>query len=407
MHHQHIESYLLVQTPSPPNDDIRSYELVSAPHPPHLSQNVQYFPQIRISETRTCDFDCILPDRSPSQIYEVVAQKRISDLVKYGTDASIISYGHNDTLRRSVMLNSWRFPISHEAPLAPISRDTPLIQRSIHDLFAQLDAKRAAHPGTEYRVHLSATAVNMERIEDGLLPAQARRERDRAYREEHGESPWHSYRIRERPGPPRSLYVPGLSVRRVLSYREAMGAVCEAVTNERVEDTFMGRLSSMRTWIFELHVEQRDPLPPYPSGHVEGAEGGTVVEGSLRLVILQSSRMQRRSGAPLRWAAAARSPIINLGHCVRALQPPAPGAGAARRVHVPYRSSKVTRLLQGDLCGERSTAFVGGVLDPLPADAPAGEADEGIGTMRLLDKVRRIPRRARPPVRSGDFRVFE
>jgi len=89
-----------------------------------------------------------------------------------------------------------------------------------------------------------------------------------------------------------------------------------------------------------------DVLPPL-------ASQAKVVSSSMFMVDLAGSERVKKSGvAGMRFheLKAINLSLSALGNCIAAL--------AARKKHIPYRDSKLTRLLQGSLGGNAKTALV-------------------------------------------------
>ncbi|XP_023287715.1 osmotic avoidance abnormal protein 3 [Orussus abietinus] len=108
--------------------------------------------------------------------------------------------------------------------------------------------------------------------------------------------------------------------------------------------------------------------------------GSAVRRGRLHLVDLAGSERQARTGATgdrLKEAASINLSLSALGNVISAL-----AAGNGR--HVPYRDSKLTRLLRDSLGGNARTLMIACVS---PSDA---DADETLSTLRYAARARCI-----------------
>lgn len=110
------------------------------------------------------------------------------------------------------------------------------------------------------------------------------------------------------------------------------------------------------------------------------ADSGAVRRGRLHLVDLAGSERQGRTGATgdrLKEAASINLSLSALGNVISAL-----AAGNGR--HVPYRDSKLTRLLRDSLGGNARTLMIACVS---PSDV---DADETLSTLRYAARARCI-----------------
>ncbi|GBP91566.1 Kinesin-like protein Klp68D [Eumeta japonica] len=115
---------------------------------------------------------------------------------------------------------------------------------------------------------------------------------------------------------------------------------------------------------------------------------GTIRVGKLNLVDLAGSERQRKTGAGgerLREAARINQALSSLGNVIAALAENSP--------HVPYRDSKLTRILQDSLGGNSKTIMVANV-------GPAAyNYDETLTTLRYAHRAKAIKNK---PVRNED-----
>ncbi|PIO58399.1 kinesin motor domain protein [Teladorsagia circumcincta] len=86
---------------------------------------------------------------------------------------------------------------------------------------------------------------------------------------------------------------------------------------------------------------------------VESSERGMVTQGKLHLVDLAGSERQSKTGAAgerLKEAAKINLSLSTLGNVISALVD-------VKSTHIPYRNSKLTRLLQDSLGGNSKTVM--------------------------------------------------
>merc|ERR1719201_2522581 len=128
----------------------------------------------------------------------------------------------------------------------------------------------------------------------------------------------------------------------VRSTEETLTYMAMAVKRRKVAETQMNKMSSRSHTIFTLQI------------HVKDAQEGDVVRiGKLNLVDLAGSECIGRSGAEKMRAKEAgmiNQSLLTLGRVITAL--------VDHTGHIPYRDSKLTRLLQDTLGGPTKTCIV-------------------------------------------------
>eukprot|EP01052_Picozoa_sp_SAG31_P030795 SAG31_NODE_3192_length_4571_cov_2.313730_4_plen_268_part_00 len=137
--------------------------------------------------------------------------------------------------------------------------------------------------------------------------------------------------------------------------------------NRTVGATLMNADSSRSHSIFTIVIEQA-------SG---ASDGGQMAMGKLNLVDLAGSERQTKTGATgdrLKEATKINLSLSALGNVIKALVDPKKG-------HIPYRDSKLTRLLQDSLGGNAKTVMVANMG---PADY---NFDESLNTLRCNPNI--------------------
>ncbi|VDL80971.1 unnamed protein product [Nippostrongylus brasiliensis] len=118
---------------------------------------------------------------------------------------------------------------------------------------------------------------------------------------------------------------------------------------------------------------------------VESSERGLVTQGKLHLVDLAGSERQSKTGAAgerLKEAAKINLSLSTLGNVISALVD-------VKSTHIPYRNSKLTRLLQDSLGGNSKTVMIANI-------GPASyNYDETLSTLRYANRAKNIQNVAR------------
>ena len=148
----------------------------------------------------------------------------------------------------------------------------------------------------------------------------------------------------------------------------------------RVAATKMNDTSSRSHSVFTIKIEQRT---------VSELEGGVtktqMVKAKLNLVDLAGSERAEKTGATgstLKEGANINMSLMALGNVINALSEA--GAGGKVKKHIPYRDSKLTRLLQESLGGNAATVMIAAIS---PADY---NYDETLGTLKYAHRAKSI-----------------
>ncbi len=213
-----------------------------------------------------------------------------------------------------------------------------IIPRALAQLFEHVSA--SYNEAADIKVTLSFLQLYRETIQDLLAPAIAA--------PSIGTSE-DNLLIRE--DPQKGFYVEGLQEFIVHDYSEAEALVNLGLENRAIAPTLMNATSSRSHTVLTLSLEQRGAsIAP---GMTPGSQS-RLVRSKLLLVDLAGSERVRRTiskGTRLNEARSINTSLSALGNVIAAL-------AEDRPQHIPYRDSKLTRLLQDSLGGTASTALV-------------------------------------------------
>jgi kinesin family protein 3/17 len=176
--------------------------------------------------------------------------------------------------------------------------------------------------------------------------------------------------------PEHGTYVKDLSSFPVRTVQEMEQVLNAGKKNRSVGATLMNQDSSRSHSIFTIIVESS-------AVRADGQKG--LRAGKLNLVDLAGSERQSKTGATgdrLTEATKINASLSALGNVISALV-------AAKAGHVPYRDSKLTRLLQDSLGGNTKTVMVANLG---PADY---NFDETMSTLRYADRAKQIKNKPR------------
>ncbi|CAM9212099.1 unnamed protein product [Ectocarpus sp. 13 AM-2016] len=183
-----------------------------------------------------------------------------------------------------------------------------------------------------------------------------------------------------------NVFVNGLSSFRVGGAQDVLRYVNLGAANRRVRATQHNEASSRSHAVMQLTVEVK-------SGGRGGEEGGggasdhiTYRQAKLSLVDLAGSEKMDSalsiSKGHFKELRSINQSLSTLGNVVSALS-------EKGRTHVPYRDSKLTRLLQDSLGGNTRTTIIA-CINPL-----AGQTHETVNTLQFADRAKKVMVRLR------------
>jgi len=173
------------------------------------------------------------------------------------------------------------------------------------------------------------------------------------------------------------IYVDGAEEVAVTSAGEVLSALSRAQGRRVVGKTNMNEHSSRSHSVVTLRIACSD---------VDDADGVTGTVSKLHLVDLAGSERQKATGATgdrLKEGAQINLSLSALGNVISALTEP-----GSRGRHVPYRDSKLTRLLQDSLGGNSYTVMICNVS---PAQI---NADETMSSLRFAERAKKVKNQA-------------
>ncbi|VDK35530.1 unnamed protein product [Taenia asiatica] len=172
--------------------------------------------------------------------------------------------------------------------------------------------------------------------------------------------------------PEKGIFVTGLSMHKVKCVEDCRIIMEQGWKNRHVGATLMNADSSRSHSIFTIFLEMATLDKVSGSEHLKA--------GKLNLVDLAGSERQSKTGATgdrLKEATKINLSLSALGNVISALVD-------ANSRHVPYRDSKLTRLLQDSLGGNTKTLMIACLS---PAD---NNYDETLSTLRYANRAKNI-----------------
>uniref|UniRef100_A0A0N5BCT8 Kinesin-like protein n=1 Tax=Strongyloides papillosus TaxID=174720 RepID=A0A0N5BCT8_STREA len=180
-------------------------------------------------------------------------------------------------------------------------------------------------------------------------------------------------RLEIKENPENGVYVAGLSMHIVHNISDCEKLMQKGWSNRHVGATLMNKDSSRSHSIFTLYVEGIN------------SKTGFLRMGKLNLVDLAGSERQSKTGATgdrFKEATKINLSLSALGNVISALVD-------GKSKHIPYRDSKLTRLLQDSLGGNTKTIMVACIS---PSD---NNYDETLSTLRYANRAKNIKNKPR------------
>lgn len=280
------------------------------------------------------------PTSGQHDVYDFVAKPLVRELLE-GFNCTILAYGQTGSGKTHTMLGV--LPSEEDMDLQMSGGALPeddmrgVIPRIIGDIFTTM---LAAPSSTEFTVRASYLELYLERVNDLLNPALQ------------------NLKVRE--NPTRGVYVEGITEVYVENCQEMLRLMSEGNSNRAVSSTRMNADSSRSHSVFLVSTEQKDTLT------------GMKKAGQMFLVDLAGSEMVGKthaSGQTLEEAKMINKSLSALGNVIKAL--------IGGTSHVPYRDSKLTRVLQDSLGGNAKTSLI------IACSMSLYNVDETISTLRF------------------------
>jgi kinesin family protein 5 len=272
-------------------------------------------------------------------VFDFSIRNTVDDILN-GYNGTVFAYGQTGAGKSYTMMGS---NIDDE-------EGKGIIPRIVEQIFASM---LASPSNIEYTVRVSYMEIYMERIRDLLMP-------------NNDNLPVHEEKSR-------GVYVKGLLEVYVSSVAEVYEVMRRGDAARKVASTNMNQESSRSHSIFVVTITQKN------------IETGSMKSGQLFLVDLAGSEKVGKTGASgqtLEEAKKINKSLSALGMVINSLTD-------GKSTHVPYRDSKLTRILQESLGGNSRTTLIINC-------SPSSYNDiETLGTLRFGMRAKTIKNKAK------------
>ncbi|XP_026022884.1 kinesin-like protein KIF17 isoform X3 [Astatotilapia calliptera] len=280
-------------------------------------------------------------DQTTEQMYNEIAYPLVEGVTE-GYNGTIFAYGQTGS-GKSFTMQGVSEPATQKG----------VIPRAFEHIFESIQCAE----NTKFLVRASYLEIYNEEIRD-LLGSDAKQ------------------RLELKEHPERGVYVRDLSMHTVHSVGECERIIEKGWRNRAVGYTLMNKDSSRSHSIFTIHLEICS---------TDSSDQDHLRAGKLNLVDLAGSERQSKTGATgerLREATKINLSLSALGNVISALVD-------GRSRYIPYRDSKLTRLLQDSLGGNTRTLMIACLS---PAD---NNYEESLSTLRYANRAKSIQNRPR------------
>ncbi|CAH1787480.1 unnamed protein product [Owenia fusiformis] len=296
-------------------------------------------------------FDCVFDEHSTSKLVYENTTKVVLDGVLDGYNCSVFAYGATGAGKTHTMLGKPNQP--------------GVIFLTMMDLYARIEAMRDEKICD---VAVSYLEVYNEEIKDLLLPG--------------GYLP-----VRE--DPQKGVVVQGLSLHKPRDAEELMHMLEFGNQNRTQHPTDANKESSRSHAVFQVFVRQKDRTADVKAD-VRVAKMSLIdLAGSERATVTTNRGARFREGANI------NKSLLALGNCINALA----DARSSKSQHVPYRNSKLTRLLKDSLGGNCRTVMIAAV-------SPSSMSyEDTYNTLKYANRAKNIRARVKRNVMSVDLHM--
>ncbi|KAL6756889.1 P-loop containing nucleoside triphosphate hydrolase protein [Haematococcus lacustris] len=277
------------------------------------------------------------PEWTTRQIYEV-ATKGLLDKVISGFNSTVFAYGQTSSGKTFTMRGS--------------DQEQGLIPLAVREIFELLNGCQ----DREFLLRVSYMELYNEEVNDLLAPQNTK-------------LPVHESKEQ-------GVYVCGLREDIVTCPEAVLSLLAEGEANRHIGATKMNDTSSRSHTVFRMVVESR-------MRDAEGSDAAAILVSTLTLVDLAGSERVAKTGAEgirMKEGTAINKSLLTLGNVINKLSEGALSTGG----HIPYRDSKLTRILQPSLGGNAKTAIICAMT---PA---ACHVEESHSTLRFACRAKRV-----------------
>uniref|UniRef100_A0A3P9N7F3 Kinesin family member 21A n=1 Tax=Poecilia reticulata TaxID=8081 RepID=A0A3P9N7F3_POERE len=330
-------------------------------------------PQVILGKDKSFTYDFVFDmDSQQDAIYSTCTEKLIEGCFE-GYNATVFAYGQTGSGKTYTMGTGFDVNIMED--------ELGIIPRAVHHLFKGIEERRQVaqeqgRPVPEFKINAQFLELYNEEVLD--LFDSTRDMKQKSHIKIHEDANG-------------GIYTVGVTTRTVSSEAEMMQCLKLGALSRTTASTQMNVQSSRSHAIFTIHLCQ---VRVCASDNQEGENDNKVSNGNgemdeyetltakFHFVDLAGSERLKRTGATgdrAKEGISINCGLLALGNVISAL-----GDRSKRASHVPYRDSKLTRLLQDSLGGNSQTVMIACIS---PSDR---DFMETLNTLKYANRARNI-----------------
>lgn len=304
------------------------------------------------------EFDYIFSEAAQQEeVYEIVGKPLVEEVLK-GYNATVFAYGQTSSGKTTTMTgyshvaegidDSTDILSRDDVVLWKHPKDMGVVPRLIKDLFNSIKTKK----DHEFSIQVSYVEIYLEKIRDLLNPSRDNLEiRESRYK---------------------GLWIEDVTEVYVSSFEDAVKTMRRGELNRTVAATAMNAHSSRSHSVLIINLHKTNSK--------------TQVKTTSRMVFVDlagSEKIEKTKaeGLVLKQAQATNKSLLTLGVVIRAL--------VEKKQHIPYRDSKLTRLLTDSLGGNSKTHLI------VTCSPALYNIEETISTLRFGNITQQIKNKPR------------
>ncbi|XP_037551754.1 LOW QUALITY PROTEIN: kinesin-like protein KIF21A [Nematolebias whitei] len=331
-------------------------------------------PQVVLGKDKAFTFDFVFDmDTQQDNIYTHCTEKLIEGCFE-GYNATVFAYGQTGSGKTYTMGTGFDVNIGGD--------ELGIIPRAVNHLFRGIEGRRRAateqgSPVPEFKINAQFLELYNEEVLDlfdTTRDLEVRRQKSNIKIHEDANG---------------GIYTVGVTTRTVTSAAEMMQCLKLGALSRTTASTQMNVQSSRSHAIFTIHLcqvrvcspDNSDHVNEHPASNSEINEFETLT-AKFHFVDLAGSERLKRTGATgdrAKEGISINCGLLALGNVISAL-----GDRSKRSTHVPYRDSKLTRLLQDSLGGNSQTMMIACIS---PSDR---DFMETLNTLKYANRARNI-----------------
>ncbi len=285
------------------------------------------------------------PAVTTAEIYGRVAEGLVWSAME-GINGTVFAYGQTASGKTYTMKGLGR-------------RNPGLIPLAVQDVFSYI----AQSPEREFLLRVSYLEIYNEVINDLLAPEAI------------------NLRIRE-DAKHRSVWVDGLKEEIVVSPQQVMSIIAGGEAHRHIGATDFNEVSSRSHTIFRMIIESKEMYREGAAAAGGGSGASAVRVSVLNLIDLAGSERASESVARRKEGGYINKSLLTLGNVISKLSEKRDGQ------HIPYRDSKLTRILEPSLAGNARIAIVCTISLALD------DFEETLNTLKFANRAKQITNKA-------------